>query len=298
MSLSDANPPSYPSQTSSATANEDTLTNQIEVGRGLSVTREDCKVTLEAGIGIGCDNTVVEGCNGLTFNPIPFDREFIVFGANLNVKEMHIRTDQNPDNPFNHAHGKKGVVVSAAGGGGSISCDVTASCASPQGCPSSMETIEWGVGLEVQSPNTTTAAVHKKLSIEDGAGGTAKRFVNDITLGCGLKVVGGGSCDGANSDTEATISINNISTDKGGVSTPTHDVKVVCGLTCGAEGLEVLEKVIVFSDCGLYMGTKWVGGALNDTGNDELFSIKDVGCSKPVSSATSEPNQANFRATN
>ena len=189
MSLSDSNPPSYPSQTSSSTANEDTLTNQIEVGRGLSVTREDCKVTLEAGIGIGCDDTVVEGCDGLTFNPIPFDREFIIFGANLNVKEMHIRTDQNPDNPFNHAHGKKGVLVSAAGGGGSISCDVTASCASPQGCPSSMETIEWGVGLEVQSPNTTTAAVHKKLSIEDGAGGTAKRFVNDITLGCGLKVV-------------------------------------------------------------------------------------------------------------
>jgi len=294
MSLSDSNPPSYPSQTSSSTANEDTLTNQIEVGRGLSVTREDCKVTLEAGIGIGCDDTVVEGCDGLTFNPIPFDREFIVFGANLNVKEMHIRTDQNPDNPFNHAHGKKGVIVSAAeGGGGSISCDVTTDCSSSVGCPSSsMSTIEWGIGLEVQNPNTTTAAVHKKLSIEDGAGGTAQRFVNDITLGCGLKVVGGGGCGGSNDDTDATISITNDAD----YNAATDEVKVVCGITCGAQGLEVIEKIIVFSACGLYMGTKRIGGALNDDGGGTT-SIKDVGCQKPVSSDESLSDRMNLNVT-
>ena len=295
MSLSDSNPPSYPSQTSSSTANEDTLTNQIEVGRGLSVTREDCKVTLEGGIGIGCDDTVVEGCDGLTLNPIPFDREFIVFGANLNVKEMHIRTDQNPDNPFNHAHGKKGVIVSAVTGGGegSISCDVTTDCSSSVGCPSSsMSTIEWGIGLEVQSPTTTTAAVHKKLSIEDGAGGTAQRFVNDITLGCGLKVVGGGGCGGSNDDTDATISITNDAD----YNAATDEVKVVCDITCGAQGLEVIKKIIVFSACGLYMGTKRIGGALNDNG-DGSTSIKDVGCQKAVSSDESLSDRMNFNST-
>ena len=182
---------------------------------------------------------------------------------------------------------------SCGGGEGSISCDVTTDCSSSVGCPSSsMSTIEWGIGLEVQNPNTTTAAVHKKLSIEDGAGGTAQRFVNDITLGCGLKVVGGGGCGGSNDDTDATISITNDAD----YNAATDEVKVVCGITCGAQGLEVIEKIIVFSACGLYMGTKRIGGALNDDGGGTT-SIKDVGCQKPVSSDESLSDRMNLNVT-
>ena len=71
---------------------------------------------------------------------------------------------------------------------------------------------------------------------------------------------------------------------------------MVCGITCGAQGLEVIEKIIVFSACGLYMGTKRIGGALNDDG-DGTTSIKDVGCQKPVSSDESLSDRMNLNVT-
>ena len=285
-------PPSYPAETIYQEPSDDNLTNHLDIGRGIEVNYDGCKILLDGGIGIGCDTTSVEGCNTLSNYPGPFDREFIIFGENLNAKEIYLDSTADGEIP---GFGKKGVVVSAVGGGGggSISCGVTTDCSSNVGCPSSsMSTIEWGIGLEVQNPNTTTAAVHKKLSIEDGAGGTAQRFVNDITLGCGLKVVGGGGCGGSNDDTEATISITNDAD----YNAATDEVKVVCGITCGAQGLEVIEKIIVFSACGLYMGTKRIGGALNDDG-DGTTSIKDVGCQKPVSSDESLSDRMNLNVT-
>ena len=183
---------------------------------------------------------------------------------------------------------------SCGGGGGSISCGTSEECAD-LGCPDSIQKIEWGFGLEVQKPDSTTARVHKVLSFGDATGESVGDYIEHVTLGCGLKVASSDTvCETDN--TLATIAINNTSTYHGGVSTPSHDVKVVCGITCSAQGLEVLEKVLVFSECGLFMGTKWPGGKLNNDGrygDGEGPVPIDVPCNKPVSSATSEPTQAN-----
>ena len=187
---------------------------------------------------------------------------------------------------------------SCGGGGGSISCGTSEECAD-LGCPDSIQKIEWGFGLEVQKPDSTTARVHKVLSFGDATGESVGDYIEHVTLGCGLKVASSDTvCETDN--TLATIAINNTSTYHGGVSTPSHDVKVVCGITCSAQGLEVLEKVLVFSECGLFMGTKWPGGKLNNDGrygDGEGPVPIDVPCNKPVSSATSLPNEANVNVT-
>ena len=73
--------------------------------------------------------------------------------------------------------------------------------------------------------------------------------ISHVNLGCGLKLdEGDEKCE-----TSAKISITNEEAYHD--PSPATAVTVACGIKCSADGIEVTEKKIWFSSCGLFLGT-------------------------------------------
>ena len=106
----------------------------------------------------------------------------------------------------------------------------------------------------------------------------------EIGLGCGLKGVGSAPCEeGGLGSTKVKLEVSPTSCKETDVT-----VKVVCGISCSAEGIETMEKELVFSSCGLFLGTQYVDGTLNNNATRPV----DVLCKKAVTSDTDDTTVA------
>ena len=173
----------------------------------------------------------------------------------------------------------------------SMVCQNNSYCADPDDyyCPSTgVKGFQWGPGLETHSGvgpgGVNTVNVRKTLTIGADRNSTAKgKYISTIGLGCGLKVEPGNTCgaDQAKQSTSCSIEVDNTAP----YSEEAHEIEVVCGIKCDSDGIEIVSKYLVFSDCGLFMGTKQSNGrgqsigALNTT-------FAGVDCEESSSSRT------------
>ena len=140
-------------------------------------------------------------------------------------------------------------------------CYNSAYCTTEAFCPETgVQGYSWGVGFTthksaVVGKEENIIDVRKNLIIgADKDGKSRGNYINHIGIGCGLEVEDGNTC-GSDLTTESvscSIKLNN--TDP--YSVEGHEIDVVCGISCDSEGIASVSKVLVFSQCGLFMGTK------------------------------------------
>ena len=124
--------------------------------------------------------------------------------------------------------------------------------------------------------------LQSELKITDCDAETIADPLLEIQLGCGLKGVGWVPCTdnegGVGGSTKVQIELDPMSD----TSCAGEDVEVtvVCSISCSAEGIETLSKQLVFNSCGLFKGTKFIGGTLNNAkaGEESSSTPQDVGC--------------------
>jgi len=140
-------------------------------------------------------------------------------------------------------------------------CYNSSYCTTEAFCPETgVQGYSWGVGFTthksaVVGKEENIIDVRKNLIIgADKDGKSRGNYINHIGIGCGLEVEDGNTC-GSDLTTESvscSIKLNN--TDP--YSVEGHEIDVVCGISCDSEGIASVSKVLVFSQCGLFMGTK------------------------------------------
>ena len=127
--------------------------------------------------------------------------------------------------------------------------------------------------------NNMWVHLQSDLKMTDCEDGTIANPLVEISLGCGLKGVGSAPCEDDSDNTKVTLELSPTS-----CKTSDIPVKVVCGISCSAEGIETIEKELLFSNCGLFLGTRNIDGKLN--------SMVDVGCQQAVTSSTEDTTPA------
>ena len=138
----------------------------------------------------------------------------------------------------------------------SSECGATCSESDRDYCPATgVLGFKWGEGFitigAVGQPSEHVPEIHKKLEFEEKTGPLKKvgDVISHVNLGCGLKLdEGDEKCE-----TSAKISITNEEAYHD--PSPATAVTVACGIKCSADGIEVTEKKIWFSSCGLFLGT-------------------------------------------
>ena len=154
-------------------------------------------------------------------------------------------------------------------------------------CPSTgVRMFQWGPGLETHgvagSPNMIN--VRKTLTVGADRNSTAKgKYISTIGLGCGLKGEAGNTCgaDQATQSTSCSIEVDNTAP----YSEEAHEIEVMCGIKCDSDGIEAVSKFLVFSDCGLFMGTKQSNGRGQSIGALDT-TREGVACEESSSSRT------------
>ena len=124
--------------------------------------------------------------------------------------------------------------------------------------------------------------LQSELKITDCDAETIADPLLEIQLGCGLKGGGWVPCTdnegGVGGSTKVQIELDPMSD----TSCAGEDVEVTVGgsISCSAEGIETLSKQLVFNSCGLFKGTKFIGGTLNNAkaGEESSSTPQDVGC--------------------
>ena len=173
----------------------------------------------------------------------------------------------------------------------SMACSNNSYCANPDDyyCPSTgVKGFQWGPGLETHSGvgagGVNTINIRKTLTVGADRSSTARgKYISTIGLGCGLKVEDGNTCgaDKAKQSTSCSIEVNNTEP----YSEIAHEIEVMCGIKCDAGGIETVSKFLVFSDCGLFMGTKQSNGQGEPIGALDTTRA-GVSCEEPSSSRT------------
>ena len=171
----------------------------------------------------------------------------------------------------------------------SMACSNNTYCPDPTEyeCPSTgVRMFQWGPGLETHgvagSPNMIN--VRKTLTVGADRNSTAKgKYISTIGLGCGLKVEAGNTCgaDQATQSTSCSIEVDNTAP----YSEEAHEIEVMCGIKCDSDGIEAVSKFLVFSDCGLFMGTKQSNGRGQSIGALDT-TREGVACEESSSSRT------------
>ena len=171
----------------------------------------------------------------------------------------------------------------------SMACSNNTYCPDPTEyeCPSTgVRMFQWGPGLETHgvagSPNMIN--VRKTLTVGADRNSTAKgKYISTIGLGCGLKVEAGNTCgaDQATQSTSCSIEVDITAP----YSEEAHEIEVMCGIKCDSDGIEAVSKFLVFSDCGLFMGTKQSNGRGQSIGALDT-TREGVACEESSSSRT------------
>ena len=135
----------------------------------------------------------------------------------------------------------------------SSECGATCSESNRDYCPpTGVQGFKWGEGfITIGEAGDPVPEIHKKLEFEETTGPKQKvgDVISHVDLGCGLKLdEGDEKCE-----TSAKISITNEE-DYHSLSSA-WPIKVACGIKCSADGIEVTEKKIWISSCGLVLGT-------------------------------------------
>ena len=135
----------------------------------------------------------------------------------------------------------------------SSECGATCSESNRDYCPpTGVQGFKWGEGfITIGEAGDPVPEIHKKLEFEEktGPGEKVGDVISHVDLGCGLKLdEGDEKCE-----TSAKISITNEE-DYHSLSSA-WPIKVACGIKCSADGIEVTEKKIWISSCGLVLGT-------------------------------------------
>ena len=134
----------------------------------------------------------------------------------------------------------------------SSECGATCSESNRDYCPpTGVQGFKWGEGfITIGEEGDPVPEIHKKLEFEETTGPLQKvgDVISHVNLGCGLKLdEGDEKCE-----TSAKISISN---DEEYAGYGKWAIKVACGIKCNSEGIEVVEKKIWISNCGLVLGT-------------------------------------------
>ena len=115
----------------------------------------------------------------------------------------------------------------------------------------------------------------------------------ELELGCGLKGTASESCPG-NDDKNTKVQIELDPMSDTSCTGDDVEVTVVCSISCSAEGIETLSKQLVFNSCGLFKGTKFIDGTLNNAqaGQESSSTPQDVGCKTSTDSTDSDYTSA------
>ena len=179
-----------------------------------------------------------------------------------------------------------------------MSCNTSDDCTDINPfCPSTgVRGFEWGPGLTVHKSTVTgqeesILSIRKNLTISDSNGESKGKYIQSIGLRCGLKVEDGDTTCGPSKTTQSQncyITLDNTSD----YNTVGHEIPVVCGIKCDADGIESITKHLVFSECGLFMGTRQDNGDGQPLGDIDK-SFAGVNCEES-SSNTARTSIATF----